>query len=973
MPAYLKASQQLLLLCILFCCAPGVRASTFMLPTDDDLMIGARVIVRGKVISTGCRLDADSGRIFTYIRLRVQEVFKGEITEREVVLKEEGGQVGTRGSVIFGTPQFQKGDRVLLYLDTWRDGSLRVYQKFLGKFSIIIDPVTGEQLVVRDSPGKNTSLLQRSPGHESGGPITSRMGLSVYREMLRTRLSANRRSSRRFNEIHYNSIPVLAEPIEYRGISAGDLEPQYTFLTSPPTRWFEPDLGQPVVFIVNTDGAPNAQVMDDISAAMNAWSSVPGCSIRVVNGGSGAVCFAHDINTIVFNNCDFQFPPSPTCASVLALGGLNWDSSQTKVINGTTFVRAAGGHISFNPYASCDFGIHCVVQEIATHELGHALGLGHSQFADATMAGTAHFDGRCASLRQDDINAITFVYPATGGGPGPLTVLSTSPLGIATAGSAFSRQLLASGGGNPYSWSLVSGTLPNGLTLFPGGLITGTPSATGTSDFTVRVTDPQNVTAEKALSIIVVAPSTGYDSQFASQSVPTTLKPDQSFFTTVRWINTGSKPWDGASGFKASSQNPANNTTWGGDTVVWLGFPIAPGEELVLLFQAYAPSRPGIYDFQWQLYQPGVGFYGQMSTNVSITVGDPSTLPSPPTINSPSVLAAVKGTFFTHLLTATGGTPPYNWQVVTGPLPAGLSLNPNTGALTGTPGAAGNSPITLQVTDSRFQTAQKALTIAVSAPPVPPVEITTTSLPSPVKGTNFNQQLSATGGKPPYTWAVTGGALPSGLTLAAASGVISGTPLSIGSFSFTATASDAESRTASKLLAITIAPPPLSLIAVPLLEGFKGSAFGYLLGANGGTPPYAWSVSSGALPAGLTLNPSTGLISGAPTVAGLFVLTVTVRDQGSLSAATTVQIKLIDPETIPSIIKAKYKNGKKLIVTGNRINAAALLIVDGVQTSATPTDGSFVVKPIKLLPGRHEIRIVNPGAVSSTPYLFTVE
>ena len=971
MPAYMKASTRLLVLCVVFCYVDGARASTFTIPTDDDLIIGARAIVRGRVLSVSCRLDDQTGRVFTYVRLRVREVLKGQVSHHEIVLKEEGGQAGNRGSIVFGTPGFENGDKVLLYLDTWRDGSLRVYQMFLGKFSIIDDPATGEQLVVRTLPDKNTSVLQ-SESHTAGRAATSRMELSAYREMVIRRLKANRERSQSFDETYYRNTAMLAEPAEYSRESGG-LEPQFTFLTSPPPRWFEPDLGQPVVFMVNPDGAPNPQIMDDISAAMNAWSSVPGCSLRVVNGGSGQVCYSRDSNSIVFNNCDGQFPPSPTCASILALGGMNWDGSQTKVINGTTFVRAASGHISFNPFASCDFGDHCIIREIATHELGHALGLGHSQFADATMFGVAHFDGRCASIHQDDINAITFVYPSTGGGPGPLTILTTSPVGIATVGSAFSRQLLASGGATPYGWSLISGSLPDGLNLLPNGLISGTPASTGTSDFTVKVTDPQNVSAQKALSILVIAPATGLDAQFISQDVPTTLNPSQAFFVTIRWVNTGSKPWNGASGFAVISQNPANNATWGGNTVPWFGSPLAPGEQIELLFQAFAPSRAGIYDFQWQLYQQGVGSFGQMSANVSITVGDPGPPPSPPSIGGLSSLTAVKGIFFTYIVTATGGTPPYSWQVATGTLPAGISLNPNTGALAGMPTLTGNSAVTVQVTDSKSQTAQKALTIAVTAPPVPPVEITTSSLPPATKGVAVNQQLNAAGGKPPYSWSVTAGALPAGLSLAAATGIISGTPNATGEFSFSVTASDAESRTASKPLSITVLPPPLSVASVPALDGLKGSPVSYQLSATGGTPPYAWSVTSGALPSGLNLNSASGLISGVPSVAGLFTLAVTVRDQASVSMTATVQIKLIDPETIPAVTKAKYKGGKKLIVTGDRINPAAVLLVDGNQTPAAVSDGSFVLKPIVLAPGRHEIRIVNPGGVLSAPFLFTVD
>jgi hypothetical protein len=963
-----KAGTRLLAVCVLFFFATGVRASTFVVPTDDDLIVGARAIVRAKVVSVNCQLDEPSGRIFTYVRLRVREVYKGQITNAEIVIKEEGGQVGARGSIIYGTPQFTAGENVVLYLDTWRDGSLRVYQMFLGKFLIVQDPRTGEPLVVRDAGDKNSAVLQNETLR--GGVATSLEAFETYRQMVRKRLRINRERSQEFDETYYKNSPMLAVPTEYKRVGGSELDAQFTFLASPPPRWFEPDSGQPVVFFVNPDGAPNPQTIDDISAAMNAWSSVPSSSIRVINGGAAEVCYPRDSNTIVFNNCEGQFSPSPGCASAIALGGVSWDSSQTRVINGTTFVRAMMGHISFNPYSSCSFGDHCSVQEIATHEMGHALGLGHSRLSDATMFGVAHFDGRCASIHQDDIDAITFVYPASGGGNGPLTVVTTSPVGIGTAGSLFSRQLLASGGISPYSWSLGSGSLPEGLTLLPTGTISGTPATAGTSDFTVKVADALGASAQKSLSITVVAPPSGYDSQFISQNVPATIDPGQHFFVTIKWVNTSTKPWSASAGFAIVSQNPANNATWGGNMVPWVNPPVAPGEEMNLVFQTAAPGRAGIYNFQWQLYQLEVGFFGQMSTNVSITVGDPGAAPDPLSIGGLSALTAQKGTFFTYILPATGGTPPYTWQVATGTLPAGIGLNPNTGALTGTPTDSGTSSVTVQMTDSKSKMTQKGLTITVTGPPL---DIATPAFPTATRGISFSQQLTAIGGKPSYSWTVTAGALPGGLSLASATGIISGTPNAVGNFGFTVTAADAESHTASKALTITVVAPPLVAASAPALDGLKGSSFSYQFAATGGTPPYTWSITAGALPSGLSLSSTGGLISGVPTVAGSFAFVVTVRDQASVSATTSVQIKLVDPETIPAITKAKYKGGKKLIVTGARINAAAVLLVDGIQTTATVSEGAFVLKPIALAPGRHELKIVNPGGVSSQAFVLIVE
>jgi hypothetical protein len=977
-----KAGTRLLAICILLCFADTVRASTFVIPTDDEMVIRARAIVRGRVLALESGLDDKQDGIYTYITLKVQEVLKGQITQRKIVLKEPGGQYGTRGSVVFGTPEFAIGENVIVYLDTWRDGSLRVHQMLLGKFAVVTDPASGKLFAVRNVAETGVQVLDQS----SKGSITNRMELSAYTEMVGQRLVANRAAARQFDRDAYSGVPILDQPAGYaRSTQKGDLEPQY-HIWNPPTRWFEADNGQSVVFKVNTDNAP-PQVENDVVAATNAWSSVQGCSLRVVDGGTTHGCGLFGLdgeNTISFDNCDGYFSGTGTCsAGILAVTSIaNYDRFQTTVVNGVTFYKALESNLTFNPFASCYFNDHIQLQEIMTHEMGHGLGLLHSW--DVTFPGTptasdqaatmywvAHFDGRGASLRQDDIGGITFIYPSQGGGPGPLTIVSTSPLGTATVGTAFSRQLIASGGAMPYSWSIVSGSLPDGLVMSSNGLIGGTPTAAGTSNFTVKVTDAQSASVQKDLQIIVITPATGYDSHFVSQDVPATLQPGQSFVVTIRWMNTGAVPWSGSSGFAIFSQNPANNVTWGGNQVPWVGGDVAPGAEMDLVFIAYAPSRSGTYDFQWQLYQQTVGFFGEASTNVSIIVGSGGPPPNPPpAITGPSTLAAVTGTTLNATFTATGGTSPYSWQIASGALPSGVALNPNTGAIAGTPTVAGTYTVTVQVTDAASKTAQKSLTITVAAPPV---TITTGLMPVATKGTTFSQQLTAMGGKPPYGWSVTSGALPGGVSLASTTGIISGAPSAIGDFGFTVTVTDADTHTASKLLTITVAPQPLAMGSVPALSGLMGSSLSYQLNATGGIPAYIWSVTSGAFPAGLSLNPASGLISGVPAVAGLFTFTVAVRDQGSGSAAANVQINLVDPATIPAITRVKYKNGRKLIVTGERLNLAAVLFVDGNQMPGVPEDGSFVVKPILLVHGNHEIKIVNPGGVASQPFTLTVE
>src|SRR5262249_37581160 len=181
----------ILLVCL---CASVSRATTVVMPTDLDLIIGARGIVRGKVVSINAAFDDKTGLVSTYVKLSVRQVLKGDIAPGELILKEPGGQTGTRVSVVFGAPQFEIGEPVLVYLDTWPDGSLRVHEMLLGKFSISRDSRTGHLFVVRNTQGSHVEVLPNpasaGPGQTTGpgGPateqITSRMELSAYMAMV---------------------------------------------------------------------------------------------------------------------------------------------------------------------------------------------------------------------------------------------------------------------------------------------------------------------------------------------------------------------------------------------------------------------------------------------------------------------------------------------------------------------------------------------------------------------------------------------------------------------------------------------------------------------------------------------------------------------------------------------------------------------------------------------------------------------
>ncbi len=169
---------------------------------------------------------------------------------------------------------------------------------------------------------------------------------------------------------------------------------------------------------------------------------------------------------------------------------------------------------------------------------------------------------------------------------------------------------------------------------------------------------------------------------------------------------------------------------------------------------------------------------------------------------------------------------------------------------------------------------------------------------SPSSGTvelPYTASLSASGGQQPYAFTITAGALPSGLALDSTTGLISGTPVAAGNFPFTVQVKDARLYTASANLTIRVssvssASSGLTVTTSGLGAGSIGATYSATLGATGGTSPYTWSIINGALPSGVILTTSTGLISGIPTVSGSFTVTVSVTDTANQSASAQLTL-----------------------------------------------------------------------------------
>jgi Putative Ig domain len=273
-----------------------------------------------------------------------------------------------------------------------------------------------------------------------------------------------------------------------------------------------------------------------------------------------------------------------------------------------------------------------------------------------------------------------------------------------------------------------------------------------------------------------------------------------------------------------------------------------------------------------------------------------------PAITTTSLSNGTMGTAYSQTLTASGGTAPYTWAITSGTLPAGLTMS-TTGVISGTPTTSGTSSFTIKVTDSASATATQSLTVAVNNATI---SVTTTTLANGTVGTVYSQTLTATGGTKPYTWTVSAGTLPTGLTLSTG-GVISGTPTTVVTKALTFKVTDSNSTTATKPLTIAVNSAAININTTSLSNGTVGTAYSQTLTASGGTALYTWSITSGTLPAGLTLS-SGGVISGMPS-ASCSATTVLCQVTDSLSNTAAQSLSITINNQAPSINTTSLSNG----------------------------------------------------------------
>jgi hypothetical protein len=230
----------------------------------------------------------------------------------------------------------------------------------------------------------------------------------------------------------------------------------------------------------------------------------------------------------------------------------------------------------------------------------------------------------------------------------------------------------------------------------------------------------------------------------------------------------------------------------------------------------------------------------------------------------------------------TGADVQASWSLESGSLPPGIALSP-TGVLAGTPTSEGSFQFVVKAQNGSTSDTE-TYTLAVRQPVVLRSPFAPAQTPRAEVGIRFGATTTATGGTGMYTWSLTSGALPPGLALNAASGAVAGTPQSAGNSAFALTATDSEGRVATANGALTVAPR-LAIRTVRLKTGRLGRAYQARLATGGGVRPVRWK-ASGKLPTGVRFAKALGAITGTPSRAGTFRLTVQAVDALGARAQT---------------------------------------------------------------------------------------
>jgi Putative Ig domain. len=442
------------------------------------------------------------------------------------------------------------------------------------------------------------------------------------------------------------------------------------------------------------------------------------------------------------------------------------------------------------------------------------------------------------------------------------TITVTNPAtATGTIQVAFSQTFTQSGAIGGATFSLNTGSLPAGLTLSSAGVLSGTPTVTGSFPITVKVTDGNGCTGVGATYNLVI------NCQTITVTNPATTTGTVSTPFTQTFTQTGA---NGTATFTTASPLPA-------------GITLATNGTL-----AGTPTQPGTFPIVVTVTDSN-GCTGTGATYTLIISCQTITVTNPGTTSGPA------GTPFSVTFTQTGGIGTTTFSE-SGTLPTGLTFHTATGVLDGTPTQGGTFPITVTATDSNNCTGTGAtynLTITC-----PVITVTNPGVSTGTAGAAFSQTFTQSGGQGTVTFAIHSGTLPTGMTFHSATGVLDGTPTQTGSFPIVVRATDSNGCTGDgATYTLVIGCQTITVTNPATATGTVNVAFSQTFTQSGAIGGAVFSLNSGSLPAGLALSAG-GLLSGTPTQTGSFPITVKVTDGNSCTGVGATYTLVIGCQTI---------------------------------------------------------------------------